>query len=126
MGRVDPAMSREGARVHTLRDMLPGLGSMPTYRQAVDGDLPPICWFRTDAVVVIMGCYTAPFADAWGTQVLRRGASARGTTMYSNNLGALYWFWPTATRDKPTEARSHYNAESWANDPNWSASYGQK
>ena len=50
----------------------------PDLAAATSGDLSPGCWFRNDAVVRLIGCYTMRFAGKMKT-VLRSGAVVWGT-----------------------------------------------
>jgi RHS repeat-associated protein len=51
----------------------------PSFKNATNGILPPICWFRTDATVRLVGCITRGFADQWASAILRGNATAYGT-----------------------------------------------
>lgn len=55
-------------------------------------ELPPVCWFRTDAVVRLIGCETNVFAKQLARHILVKGGVAWGTN-------TLTWAYPAGQNE---------------------------
>ncbi len=108
-----------GGKRFGVSEILGGNLDQGTYNDAVDGKFPPICWFRHDATVVLLGCHTAAAAREWARNVLRRGAKARGSVAYLNwpstpPLEPFFSYDPnTERRRAPDQDSEKYDAPKW-------------
>jgi len=117
---------RENARVFGLAQILGGNLDRGTYDAAVAGKFPPICWFRHDAVVRLVGCRTAAFAQQWAQHVLRWGGVAYGT------IDDMDWTLQPAGRSRPYfgpksgGGEVHQNQRPFFSAPQWKRHLGQR
>jgi len=72
--------SGRGSDQEGLQSIKEKAWAKPKFRDALAGKFPPAAWFRTDAVVKLVGCFTWAFARAFAETYLRGDAVAWGTS----------------------------------------------
>jgi hypothetical protein len=90
IGHGSPAQATQSTSVGSNEFGVNSLASMigsasarspTTFDQAAAGGFPPLCWFRHDATVNLVGCNTKTSAvPSWAKGTLRKGAKAYGAT----------------------------------------------
>ena len=109
IGSAEP--SKPTFSIHSLGDAT----EKRTWEDAKRGKLPPIGWFRTDAVIWFTGCHTNHLASLFAAKYLRGKASAKGTN------AEIFAGWPPYFQDSTTKIKYPYYNTS----PYWVTHYAQ-